>query len=179
MLFRLLKNIWLWLLLSLILFLVLACIRESLRGDGSCEDSGISIMEPTNECGVMRPSLNSQILNGLILESNSDVSPKGDIAFCGRSLYNGKPIYFVVKHRNYTGPEDKIINGPFFWVEKEVESYVKRIDSGLQIKRCPCGCWERLDNKRHFVSEVPCLIELKVPGTLNRVQKGRVQKGPR
>lgn len=159
MLVRLLKHTWLWLLLLPMLFFVLAYIRESLHGDGPCEDSGISIVEPTNECGMTWTSHNSQILNGLMLGSNSDVSPKGDIALCGRSLFNGKPIYFVVKHRNYTGPEDKIINGPFFWVEKEVESYVRIIAPGLQIKRCSCGCWERLDNKCHFVGDASGKVE--------------------
>ena len=170
MLFRLLKHTWLWVLLLLILFFVSAYIRESLLGDGLCEDLRMSIMEPTNECGTMRTFLDSQIQNSLRLESNFDVSPKGDIAFCGRSLFNGNPIYFVVKHRNYTGPEDKIINGPFFGAEKDVESYVKKIDSGLQIKHCPCGCWERLDNKRHFVcgasENVEGVLSLKIKGVV-------------
>ena len=65
MLFRLLKHTWLWVLLLLILFFVSAYIRESLLGDGLCEDLRMFIMEPTNECGMMRTFLDSQIQNML------------------------------------------------------------------------------------------------------------------
>lgn len=112
-------------------------------------ESQMSILEPTNE-GAMTLSF----FSNPNLVSCSDVSPKGDLVYCGRSFCNGVPIYFIVKHRNYSGMEGEIVNAPIFWQEKEVEFYVKEIDSKLQIKRCPCGCWDALGNKHRIVMPI-------------------------